>query len=89
MFYYTYVLECTLVRNKNFYIGYTNNLKIRLLRHKSKQVYATKRYDSVDLIYYEACKSKEDAILREKTLKTGFGRGFVKNRLKYYLQLRV
>jgi len=85
MFYYTYVLKCELNRRNNFYIGYTDDLKARLLRHKSKKVFATKKYESVDLIYYEACRCKEDAILREKSLKTGFGRAFLKNRLKYYL----
>jgi predicted GIY-YIG superfamily endonuclease len=33
------------------------------------------------LIYYEACKNKERAIKREKSLKTGFGRKFLENRI--------
>jgi hypothetical protein len=32
----------------------------------------------------EACLSKEDASEREKQLKTGFGRGYLKRRLKNY-----
>lgn len=86
--FYTYVLECCLNNKNCFYIGYTNDLKARLLRHKTKKVYATRKYDSIDLVYYEACRCEKDAILREKSLKTGYGRAFVKNRLKYYL-LRV
>jgi len=37
------------------------------------------------LIYYEACLNKEDALHREKYLKTHYGRMFLKNRLKSYL----
>ena len=82
-FYYTYVLKC-LVDNhlSNLYIGYTFDLRNRLYLHKNKKVPSTKKYASVELIYYEACKAKDDAILREKALKTGYGRAFLKNRLK-------
>lgn len=31
--------------------------------------------------YYEACLTKEKAIRREKQLKTGFGRKYLKNRI--------
>jgi len=44
----------------NFYIGCTSNLIRRLREHS-----ATRK----DLIYYEAYKSKEDAVGREKQLK--------------------
>ena len=88
MFYYTYVLKCELNKKVNFYIGYTDDLRARFNRHKAKKVLATKKYDNVSLIYFEACGCKQDAILREKSLKTGFGRAFLKNRLKYYLLLR-
>lgn len=37
------------------------------------------------LVYYEACLSHKDAAEREKQLKTGFGRGYLKKRLKDYL----
>jgi predicted GIY-YIG superfamily endonuclease len=33
------------------------------------------------LLYFEACFNKEDAIAREKQLKTGFGRAYLKRRL--------
>jgi len=37
------------------------------------------------LIYYEACVHIEDAIRREKYLKTYHGKLFLKKRLKSYL----
>jgi len=37
------------------------------------------------LIYYEACLEKDDAIKREKYLKTGMGKRYLRNRLIGYL----
>jgi putative endonuclease len=37
------------------------------------------------LLYYEVSLNKYDAIAREKYLKTGMGRRFLKNRLKHQL----
>lgn len=68
-----------------FYIGYTNDLRKRIIEHKSKQNFTTKRMLSQKLAYYEACVSKKDAQKREKQLKTGFGRGYLRKRLEDYL----
>jgi hypothetical protein len=38
----------------------------------------------VTLEYYEACRSELKARLREKQLKTGFGRAYLKRRLNDY-----
>jgi putative endonuclease len=35
-----------------------------------------------EVIYYEFAYNKEDAIAREKYLKSGMGRRYLKNRLK-------
>jgi len=84
MFYYTYILECSKKNITNLYIGYCKNLKTRIKRHLNKEVKTTKKFDKIELIYYEACLNKADAIKREKQLKTGFGRGYLKRRLKNY-----
>ena len=81
--YYTYVLSLTDDRNgKKFYVGATSNLQERILRRKNKGVETTKKFDKVTLVYYEACRSKTDALKREIQLKTGFGRGYIKKRLE-------
>jgi len=36
------------------------------------------------LIYYEACPNSKDAFAREKYLKSGMDKRYVKNRLKNY-----
>lgn len=39
------------------------------------------------LIYYEACLNEQDARYREKYLKSGLGKRYLKNRLKSFLSL--
>ncbi|MDP2683927.1 MAG: GIY-YIG nuclease family protein [bacterium] len=79
MWYYTYVLEST--KDEKLYIGWINNLEKRFEDHNSEKVNSTKWRSPLNLIYFEACLSKDMAIKREKYFKTGFGRRFLKNRL--------
>jgi putative endonuclease len=41
----------------------------------------------MELVYYEMCKDQSDAYRREKYLKTGMGKRYIKNRLKSFLSL--
>jgi putative endonuclease len=81
--YYTYVLQST--KDLKFYVGFTKNLKLRFEQHNNGLVESTKSRKPFDLIYYEACINNDDAIHREKYLKTYHGRIFIKRRLKSYL----
>jgi putative endonuclease len=80
--YYTYVLEVSdeSAKTKKLYVGFTKNLIQRIEDHKTNSTKTTKN-KMVKLIYYEACLNEHDARLREKALKTGFGRGYLKRRL--------
>ncbi len=77
--YYTYVLVSD--KDKRLYIGWTVDLKNRVAKHNSGLVASTRLRKPFKLIYYEACLNKKLAIKREKTLKTGYGRKFLKKRL--------
>jgi putative endonuclease len=79
MFYYTYVLQS--FKDSNLYIGWTTNLKSRLNSHNQGLVKITKDRRPFRLVYYEACLDKALAIKREKTLKTGYGRKYLKQRI--------
>ena len=79
MFYYTYVLQS--LKDGKLYIGYTANLKQRLVNHQNGQVKATASRRPLKLIYYETCLKKWLALKREKYFKTGFGRRFLQTRL--------
>jgi len=83
MFYYVYVLQSK--KDKNFYTGYTKNLKLRFEQHIKGAVASTKDRRPLRVIYYEACLSQTDATHREKYLKTYHGKMFIKKRLKSYL----
>ena len=79
-FYYVYVLKS--LKDNNWYTGYTNNIKKRISEHNQGKNFSTKHRRPFELIYYEACKCKEDAIAREKYLKSGMGKKYLKNRMK-------
>lgn len=78
--YYVYVLYSNQV--DKFYIGFTDDLRRRIKEHAYKSVHTTKWMKEPLLMYYEACISKKDTMLREKQLKTGFGRGYLRKRLQ-------
>lgn len=84
MFYYVYVLYCH--RKAKLYYGFTNDLKRRMSEHKRNKVpYSFTRHENVELIYYEAHRSKEDALKREVFLKSGWGRTHIRKTLSNYL----
>ncbi len=52
------------------YIGVTNNIQRRIFEHKQHAIDGyTKKYNCVNLVYFEETSSIEDAIAREKQLK--------------------
>ena len=81
--YYTYVLQSE--NDDKFYVGFTIDLKLRFEQHKNGFVESTKDRRPLELVYYEACLNKEDALHREKYLKSYHGRMFLQRRLKSYL----
>jgi putative endonuclease len=83
MSYYVYILQS--FKDKNFYTGYTNDLERRLVQHNQSKSFPMQFRKPFKLIYYEMCLSKDDAVAREKYLKSGMGKRFIKNRLKNYM----
>jgi len=79
MFFYTYVLRSN--KDGKTYIGFTSDLKKRIREHETGKVQATAHRIPLELIYYEACRSEKCAVRREKALKTGFGRAYLKRRV--------
>ena len=81
--YYTYVLQSEV--DHQFYVGYTKDLKLRFERHSKGYIESTQNRRPLKLIYYEACISQQDALRREKYLKTWHGKQYLHKRLKSYL----
>ena len=76
--YYVYVL-----RSINFdrnYIGFTSNIDNRLKQHNSGKTRSTRPYKPWEVLFYETYENKIDAIKREKYLKSGIGREYIKTR---------
>ncbi len=82
---YTYVLLSK--KDNNWYTGCTNDLRKRFKEHSINKVASTKGRGPFLLIYYEACINEHDAFIREKYLKSGPGKRYLKNRLKRFLSL--
>lgn len=81
--YYVYLLISE--KDGNFYTGSATDLKRRFEEHNSGRVISTKNRRPLKLIYYEACLDETDARSREKYLKSGMGKKYLRNRLKNYL----
>lgn len=75
---YVYVLRNSL--KSRLYTGFTRDLQKRLIQHASKK-------PNYELVYYEASLNVSDAIKREKFLKTGPGKRYLKNRIKRFLEV--
>ena len=82
--YYTYVLYS--VRDGRWYTGATRNLRERVREHESGRVRSTRHRRPFRLIYYEACLSEADARRRERYLKTGRGKRYLRQRLAVWLE---
>jgi putative endonuclease len=65
--YYVYLLRLS---DKTTYVGYTSNLKVRIKQHRNNYVDST-RNKNPEIVYYEAFKSRKDAMVREQKLKQG------------------
>jgi putative endonuclease len=57
------------------------------MQHQNNKSTYTKSRGPYRLIYYEACLNEYDAKAREKYLKSGMGKRYLKNRMKRFLSL--
>ena len=83
MYFYVYVLLSE--KDNQFYTGYTSNLRERLKLHEEGKVISTKNRLPMKLIYFEGCLNQQDATRREKYLKSGNGKIYLRNRLNKFL----
>jgi len=82
--FYVYVLQSKL--DNTFYTGLTRDIERRLDEHNSGISKSTKGKIPFELVYYEFCLNYKDAMKREKYLKTTWGKRFIKNRIKHYVE---
>ncbi len=66
--FYVYILQNDISRE--LYIGYTSDLRRRVVEHNAKsKKYTTRTKGAWKVAYYEAYRSQADAMLRESKLK--------------------
>jgi putative endonuclease len=78
--YTVYLLQSK--RNGSLYIGYSRDIKRRLSEHNDGKVASTAPYRPYKMIYGELFVNRKDATLREKYLKTGWGRNYLHKTLQ-------
>jgi putative endonuclease len=76
---YVYILKS--LRDKKYYTGYTGDLRKRFKQHNNGAVYSTRHRNPLVIVYYEAGLDEEKAQLREKYLKTSWGKRYLKGRI--------
>lgn len=82
MIYYVYVLSSE--KDNFFYTGYSAYLEKRVHEHNNGLVYSTKYRRPLKLIYFEGCLNQQDATRREKYLKSGNGKLYLRSRIRNY-----
>ena len=74
--FYVYVLKSE--QDGTLYIGQAENVDRRLREHNAGKTKSTKGRRPYTLEYQESYETREEAITRERTLKSGAGREFLK-----------
>jgi len=80
--FYVYVLQSE--TDDGLYMGFSTDLRRPIKEHQAGKSFATSYRRPWRLIYYEAYL-EEDALGRERYLKSGGGRRFFKSQLKHHL----
>jgi putative endonuclease len=83
MTYWVYILYSR--KDRNLYVGQTNNLNIRLKQHFDGKVKSTANRRPLMLVKTESYKSRSEAMKREKFFKSLFGYKERKKILKEFL----
>jgi putative endonuclease len=82
-FHYVYLLQN---ESGDWYTGCTSDLRKRLREHSDGKSEYTKHCRTYKLVYFEACLNNKDAYRRERYLKSGMGKRYLRNRLKLQLE---
>jgi len=83
--YYFYILRS--IKNRKLYLGYSSNIKARVISHNNGENKATKPNIPYELIYYSAFKDQQDALACEKYFKTTAGWKRIHKMLENILKL--
>ncbi|MFI5195617.1 MAG: GIY-YIG nuclease family protein [Chitinophagales bacterium] len=77
--YYTYVIYS--LSRTYIYVGITSDIKRRFAEHQNGKNKTTKPYRPYEILLVEEYSNRPDARVREKYLKSGVGKEFLKQLL--------
>jgi putative endonuclease len=74
-----FFVYCLSSLSRNYlYVGLTDNLERRFSEHQSGKNHTTKPYRPFEIIFSEIFKTRKEARNKEKYLKSGVGKEFLK-----------
>ncbi len=68
-------------KDGRIYVGFSQGIKRRIREHNIGKVFSTKGYKPWRLVYTEAVGTRFEARKREKYLKSGVGKEFLKSNI--------
>jgi len=71
-------------KHKKHYVGQTKDIDDRVFRHNSGMVKSTKHFLPWKIIHSEKYGTRSESMKREKWLKSGIGRKFIKELLENF-----
>lgn len=82
-FYFVYVLISE--KDGKFYIGSSSDVEQRIVEHNQGKNISTAHRRPLKLIFYEAFRTKSDALRREHYFKTTKGKVTIRQMIRDYL----
>jgi putative endonuclease len=79
--YFVYAIQSKV--DKRLYIGLSKDVEKRVKSHNNGETFSTKGYRPWALVYKEEIGERKQAREREKYLKSGAGKEYIKNKIKY------
>ena len=83
---YIYVISSQ--ARRYMYVGLTNNLRERLVTHRNGYNKTTKPYRPFRLIHFEKFSTRLEARKKEKYLKSGIGKEWIKKNCINFIEWR-
>jgi len=81
MNYFIYAIRSS--KDGRIYVGMTTNVEKRLSQHNAGKTRSTKPFLPWQLFYYEEVPTRESARSREKYLKGGSGKEYLKSKVPF------
>ena len=76
--FFVYVLKS--VAHQRFYVGMTTDVERRIEEHNNAKTKSTKGWKPWKLFFFEEFPTREQARQREKYLKSGYGKQWIKHK---------